>query len=66
MKRVNYSIAVIALLSTSQATSLQYRPPSGSTPWHEENFRENKWISPDFPHGYEVPDFGIDPDIETT
>jgi len=66
MKKLNLSLAVIALLSNTQAVSLSYRPPSGSTPWHVENFSENVEIQPNFPHGYEVNDFGADPDIENT
>ena len=66
MKTVNYSIAVIALLSSSQATRLSFRPPEGSTPWHVDSFREHVGITPDFPNGYKVPNFGPDSDIADT
>ena len=67
MKFISYSFAVLALLKSNEAKKLSYRPPKGSTPWHEENFPLNKVLEPDFPHGYKVPNFGAkDHDIELT
>ena len=65
MKNNTLSFAVLALLSYTQAAKLSYRPPSGSTPWHQEDFPLNKVLQPDYPINYYVPNFGVDTEIKT-
>jgi hypothetical protein len=43
-----------------------FRPPVGSTPWHETAQDDTKLFSPDFPIDYKVPSYGADPDIAGT
>ena len=60
----NISLAVLALFGLTEASKLSYRPPKGSNPWHETSFALNKELEPDFPHGYKVPNFGVDVEIK--
>jgi hypothetical protein len=62
----NISLTILALFGLAEASKLSYRPPKGSNPWHETSFALNKELEPDFPHGYKVPNFGVDAEIKTS
>ena len=57
------SIAITLFVAASSAIS--FRPPPGSNPWHKDakDYEVNK---PEFEMDYFVPNFGPDPDIQTT
>ena len=54
---------ILALLASSNAVQLEYRPPKGTVPWHKAISRPS-WEKPDYPVNYSVPNFGVDNDIK--
>ena len=60
-----YKLSIVAALSQASAfkVSQDYRPVPGTAPWHNP---DESGPTPDFPHGYKVPDFGVDHDVLNT
>lgn len=56
------SAVILALLASTDAVQLEFRPRPGTAPWHKAISRPS-FEKPDFPTGYTVPNFGVDNDI---
>ena len=66
MLRNTVGVATVALLiNQAEAVKIDFRPPTGSVPWHKAISRPS-WESPPYPNGYTVPNFGEDRDMALT
>lgn len=57
-------LAVLTFLS-GDAQAVKFRPIEGTNPWHKPA-KASKWVDPDWPVNYFVPNFGVDKEIATS